>query len=75
MQYINTKSLSFWAGALLILAGLALGYHMVFPIGPYGDLLQIYFGSWGPGPLMLTGAGLIGIRRAIAREVEDAEKT
>lgn len=65
-QYVKPKSVTFWAGSLLILLGLILGVHDVVPIGATGDILRGWAGEYGSAALILNGLSIIGIRRAIA---------
>jgi hypothetical protein len=69
MSYINTKSLTFWAGA----AAIGLGVMQILGVQneqiPILSSLIVAFAGGGasdPGSLITLGFGMIGMRRAIA---------
>lgn len=75
-KYFKPNSLTWWAGALSVLTGLALiFYPNHYATNQFGAVLITLTGGSGsdPNPAMLiyTGLGLIGIR---AKLEEDSQK-
>lgn len=65
-KYLKPTSVTWWSGVALVLMGLTLGVHDGYGIGPFGDTLRAWVGDLGPSALMAQGAGLIGLRGALA---------
>ncbi len=65
MRYFLPKSLTWWAGAGLVLTGLVRGLGAAFDLGPVGAVIDAWSGALPPSVLILQGAGLIGLRGAM----------
>jgi hypothetical protein len=70
MRYIRLTSLTWWAGCLAMLTGIAL---LALPAtGPLGELSRFVAllagsGDASPAGLMFLGLGLIGLRDRVER--------
>lgn len=70
MRYVRPTSLTWWAGLLAILTGIAT---MALPgTGPLGELARLVAllagsGDASPAGLVFLGLGLIGLRERIER--------
>lgn len=65
-KYFKPKSVTWWAGMLLISMGGALGVDAGVDIGPAAEIIDAWTGSMGSGALIAQGAGLIGLRGALS---------
>jgi hypothetical protein len=66
-SYLQPKSVTWWAGAGLIVTGLLRGLDAGFNLGGMADVIDAWSGSASPSVLILQGAGLIGLRGALTR--------
>ena len=70
MRYIRPTSLTWWAGLLACLTGMAsIALPMTGPLGELARLVALLAGSGDASPagLMFLGLGLIGLRDRIER--------
>ena len=65
-KYIKPMSLTWWAGLSLITMGLVVGLGQGFNIGGITAVIEAWTGGMGAYVLIMQGAGLIGIRGALA---------
>jgi hypothetical protein len=65
MRYILPKSLTWWAGAGLVITGFIRGLGAAIDLGSVGAVIDAWSGALPPSVLILQGAGLIGLRSAI----------
>jgi hypothetical protein len=88
MRYVRPKSLTWWAGVILIAMGVlqAAGLPSAWEAGAQGltgvlaaltGVLAALTGAGGeyasPGSLIATGVGMIGLRDALVRNEAEAE--
>jgi len=69
MRYVRPNSLTWWAGLLAMLTGIA---SLALPSTPLGELSRLVAllagsGDASPAGLMFLGLGLIGLRDRIER--------
>lgn len=70
MRYIRPTSLTWWAGLLAVLTGVAsVALPVNGPIGEFSRLVALLAGSGDASPagLIFLGLGLIGLRDRIER--------
>ena len=70
MRYIRPKSLTWWAGLLAMLSGIAsVSLPATGPVGELARLVALLAGSGDASPagLIFLGLGLIGLRDRIER--------
>lgn len=65
-KYIKPKSLTWWAGAVPLVAGLILALETVLPgLGPVASVVRILTGNVAPALLVNGGLAAIGMRGAM----------
>lgn len=65
-SYIKPRSVSFLAGASMVLAGLVMALaEAIAPLEPVRAVLSAIYHGMAPGALISMGFGVIGIRRAV----------
>lgn len=64
-RYFKPKSLTWWAGAILIGLGVLLGIDAGYDMGGLAEVIRAWTGNVGASVLIAQGAGLIGIRGAL----------
>ena len=70
IRYFKPTSLTWWAGAGLILTGLVRGLGAGVNLGPLADVIDAWSGMAAPSVLILQGAGLIGLRGALGARAD-----
>lgn len=67
-SYFKFNSLTFWAGAILVLSGALeiLGGSIPYLTDVARPIIAAAFNATDPGTRMTLGMGLIGVKRAIA---------
>ena len=64
-KYIKPKSVTWWAGAGLLVMGIVVGIGQGFDLGGITAVIDAWTGGLGSAALMAQGAGLIGLRGAL----------
>lgn len=66
-SYFKWRSVTFWAGALLIASGVldAASVEIPYISGAGRALLDALFNTIDPGTRISVGLGLVGLRRAL----------
>ena len=66
-RYLLPKSVTWWAGAAMIITGLLRGLGEGVDLGAIASIIDAWSGAASPSLLIMQGAGLIGLRGAIAQ--------
>lgn len=68
MKYLKPKSLTWWAGMVPLIGGVTVAAaDTILPtMAPVADFINALSGNMSPSVMMGWGAGLIGLRGAVA---------
>jgi len=76
VSYLRPSSLTWWAGVLAVLTGVAaMALPQSYSVTEFGRLLAMFSGSAdaSPASLIFLGLGLIGVRAKLERAYADIQ--